>query len=215
MDMTAVAAAGGLALLATLNVGLWTIRVALAAAGRRLAAALVSGVEALLFALVFGTVVSGLNDPLRIGAYACGVALGTLLGIVAGERLSTGQSVVTAVFDGVGWAQVTTLRDAGWPVTSSAADGVRGPVAVVRVVVDDLVLRRLRDDIDRLCPHAFVTVEPLRGVRPVALGDGMHAARSRSSPSLPRRTASVATSGQYGRSRHRARMLRRRVSQTL
>ncbi|CAN5891909.1 hypothetical protein BH23ACT10_BH23ACT10_16530 [soil metagenome] len=124
MDMTAVAAAGGLAQLATLNVSLWTIRVALAAAGRRLAAALVSGVEALLFALVFGAVVSGLDDPLRIGAYACGVTLGTLLGIVVGERLSTGQSVVTAVFDGSGWAQVTTLRDAGWPVTSSAGSQV-------------------------------------------------------------------------------------------
>lgn len=71
----------GLTALTTLNVGLWTLRVALAAAGRRVLAAVVASVEAVLFSLAFGTVVEALDDPVRIAAYAVGVGAGTLLGI--------------------------------------------------------------------------------------------------------------------------------------
>lgn len=92
----------GPGLLATANVGLWTLRVALAAAGRRVVAAVVAGAEAVLFALVFSTVVTSLDAPARVLAYAVGVGVGTLLGIVVDERLTGGQSLVTAVVDGDG-----------------------------------------------------------------------------------------------------------------
>ncbi|HSK94979.1 MAG TPA: DUF5698 domain-containing protein, partial [Euzebyales bacterium] len=117
MELHAVIGAAGLTLLATLNVGLWTLRVAVAAAGRRLVAALVAGLESLLFAVAFGTVVSSLDDPLRLGAYALGVGLGTLLGLLVDERLSTGQSLVRVVVDGDGEVAAAQLRAAGWPVT--------------------------------------------------------------------------------------------------
>lgn len=90
--MNAFVEAAGLAALATVNVGLWTLRVALAAAGRRAVASLTAGTEALLFAVTFGTVVTGLDNPVRVGGYAVGVAAGTLVGIVVHERLSSGPS---------------------------------------------------------------------------------------------------------------------------
>ena len=174
MDIHDIIAATGLAALATCNVGLWTLRVAVAAAGRPLVAAAIAGLESLLFALAFGTVISSLDDPLRVGAYAIGVALGTLAGVFADERLSTGQSLVRVVIDGDGRGQVAALRAHGWPATCSRADGVRGPVAVLAVTVDDAALRRLRTDLDRVAPDGFLTVERLRSVRPTALPPGMH-----------------------------------------
>lgn len=171
--------AGGLALLACCSVSLWTLRVTVAAAGRKMTAATVAGIESLLFALAFGTVIGSLHDPVRIVAYGLGVAAGTLVGMVADERLSTGQSLVRLVVDGSGVELVTLLRVHGWPAICEVADGVLGVVAVLTVAVDDRVLPRLTRDLDRLAPHAFLTVERLRDVRPTSLPDGMHQPRAR------------------------------------
>ena len=164
----------GLSLLACASVSLWTLRVTIAAAGRKVTAAAVAGVESLVFVLAFGAVLSSLQDPVRIAAYAVGVAGGTLLGMVVDERLSTGRSLVRLVVDGTGVEETTRLRVHGWPATRAAADGVNGPVALVTVAVDERVLARLNRDLDLLAPDAFRTVERLRDVRPTVLPAGMH-----------------------------------------
>jgi uncharacterized protein YebE (UPF0316 family) len=164
----------GLSLLASLSVSLWTLRVTIAAAGRKVMAAAVAGVESLVFVLAFGAVLSSLQDPVRITAYGLGVAGGTLLGMVVDERLSNGRSLVRLVVDGSGIDETTRLRDHGWPATRTEADGVNGQVAIIAVAVDERVLGRLTRDLDRLAPDAFRTVERLRDVRPTALPAGMH-----------------------------------------
>ena len=181
MDAQYILESVGLALLATCSVGAWTLRVAVAAAGRRRSAAAVAAVEAVLFALVFGTVVSSLDDPVRVGGYAVGVAAGTLLGIAWEERFSTGQSMVRLVVDGSGAAETAALRRRGWPVTYSGADGVRGQVAVISVAVDDAALPLLHADVAAEAPGAFRTTERLREVRPTAFPPGMHQVRGRPS----------------------------------
>ena len=164
----------GLTLLAALSVGLWTVRVAVTAGGRRFVAAAVAGVESLVFVLAMGTVLTSLGEPLRLFAYALGVAGGTLAGIAVDERLSTGQSLVRLIIDGNGDVAVTQLRARGWPATCVHADGVNGPVAVLTVAVEDRVLQRLTGDLDRILPEAFRMTERLREVRPTHLPDGMH-----------------------------------------
>jgi uncharacterized protein YebE (UPF0316 family) len=166
--------AAGLSLLACLSVSLWTLRVTIAAAGRKVTAAAVAGVESLVFVLAFGAVLSSLQDPIRIAAYGLGVAGGTLLGMVVDERLSNGRSLVRLVVDGSGVEETTRLREHGWPATRSEADGVNGPVAIVAVAVDERVLGRLTRDLDMVMPEAFRTVERLRDVRPTVLPVGMH-----------------------------------------
>jgi uncharacterized protein YebE (UPF0316 family) len=86
MELQAFAAAAGLAGVATVSVGLWTLRVALAARGRRLAASGTASVEALLFVLAFGRVVDALDDPVRLLGYALGVAAGTFAGLTLEAR---------------------------------------------------------------------------------------------------------------------------------
>jgi uncharacterized protein YebE (UPF0316 family) len=166
--------AAGLALLASLSVSLWTLRVTVAAAGRKFTAAAVAGVESLVFVLAFGAVLSSLQDPVRITAYGLGVAGGTLLGMLVDERLSNGRALVRLVIDGSGVEETTRLREHGWPATRSEADGVNGPVAILSVAIDERVMSRLTHDLDRLAPDAFRTVERLRDVRPTALPVGMH-----------------------------------------
>ena len=81
---------GGMALLAITSVGLWTLRVALTARGRRTIGATVAAVEAVIFAVAFTNVAAHLDSPIRIAAAAAGVAFGTVLGLTADRRLSQG-----------------------------------------------------------------------------------------------------------------------------
>jgi uncharacterized protein YebE (UPF0316 family) len=157
---------------AALTVGLWTFRVALAGRGRRLLSALVAGVEALLFVLVFTGLVANLGDPLKLAAYAVGVACGTLLGIVADERLTAGNSEVRMVVPGDGTAVVERLHRAGWPATWMAGMGPEGPATSAFVVVEDRRVPDLLTLLNELDLRPFVTVERLRQTRPVPLPAG-------------------------------------------
>lgn len=161
MDTNAVTDAIVVGVLASISVSLWTLRVAVAAAGRRLAAAAIAAVEAVLFAAAFSALITALDDPWRIGAYAVGVAVGTLAGLTADERISRGQSLVRIVVDGDGDAETSALRACGWPVINTPADGVRGDVVVLSVAVDDSVLPHLHADLDHIAPGGFETTERL------------------------------------------------------
>jgi uncharacterized protein YebE (UPF0316 family) len=156
MSTSAAGAALGMAALATASVGLWTLRVALAARGRKVAGAAVAAVEALVFAVAFTRL--DLAAPERVGGYALGVAFGTLLGLVLDERLSGGQSELRVVVPGVQPCLVRTLRSGGWPATSLTGEGADGPVTLLFVAADDSRLPALLEDVRQAFPAASWTV---------------------------------------------------------
>ena len=169
--MTMFRDASWMAVLALVSVGLWTLRVALTAGGRRLPGAAVAAVEASVFALVFGSLVSSLDRPARVAGYALGVALGTLLGISADKRLSRGRSEVRVMVDAADAALLDGLRRRGWPAAAVHADGVAGRVCVVFVAVDDRCLDSLLADVGRLAPTAAWTVLRLHGAQAPSVED--------------------------------------------
>lgn len=122
---------------------------------------------------------SALDEPVRIVAYAVGVAGGTWLGMTVDERLSTGASLFRLVIDGDADTVAAALRARGWPAMRVVADGVHGTVGIVTVAVGDHVVRCLAADLDDVAPHAFRTVERLRHVRPTDLPGHMHQPRQR------------------------------------
>jgi uncharacterized protein YebE (UPF0316 family) len=157
---------------AAITVSLWTFRVALATRGRRVLSASIAGIEAILFVIIFTGLVANLGDPVRIAAYALGVAGGTFLGLFADERLSSGQSEVRLILPGDGTGIIDRLLHAGWPATWSAGVGPSGPTTTVIIAIDDRRRAELFELLDRLDPQPFITVERLRHVRPVALPAG-------------------------------------------
>jgi hypothetical protein len=74
-----------LAAMALGSVGLWTLRVAFAARGRKVLGAGTAAVEAVVFAIAFSNLAANLNSPVRVLGYAVGVAGGTLLGLAVDE----------------------------------------------------------------------------------------------------------------------------------
>lgn len=160
-----IASAGLTFALALVSVALWTLRVAVTAAGKRLFGALIAGAEALTFTVAFSRIVADLDNPAGVTAYALGVGVGTLVGVAADERLSRGQSWVRVIVQGEAALVREALCQRRWPVTAIPAIGPAGPVTELVIGVDDSNLAALGCDLDNLAPDAFRTVERLRLAR--------------------------------------------------
>jgi uncharacterized protein YebE (UPF0316 family) len=151
--------------LAIVSVSLWTLRVALASRGRRVAGSLTAGTEAIVFVVAFSRVTSDLGAVEKLLGYAVGVAIGTLVGMFLDEHLSAGQSEVRMVTEGSDQSHVFELQAAGWPVTWVSGRGPNGDVTIAFVAVDDKRLTVLVSALKGLRPDAFWTVEHLRTAR--------------------------------------------------
>jgi hypothetical protein len=139
--------------LALLSVSLWTGRVALTAKGRKTAGALMAALEATVFVVAFSRLLTGLDSPIRIIAYAAGVAGGTLLALTVDSAVNP-QVVKVDIVDGNGPDRVlTTLHREGWPTTVLRGEGLAAPV-------------------DMAAPDAFWTVTSVRQVGAGAVPPG-------------------------------------------
>lgn len=150
-----------IAVLATASVALWTLRVALAARGRKVAGALVASVEALAFVVAFGYVARHLDRPAFVVAYVVGVAAGTYLALTFDERASRGQSLIHAVLPDAE-VLLTGLHSLGWPATGQHSIGPNGEVCAVMLAVEDRRVPAALADIRSLAPEAVWTVHRVR-----------------------------------------------------
>ena len=147
-------------MLAMASVGLWTLRVALAARGRRLVGAAVAAGEAVVFALVFSSLVSDLGSWDRLAGYAIGVAVGTVVGLMVNDRLNPGAAIVEVVVPGEGEGLRAAFYARGWPATAMPAAGFRGAVTVLFLVVRTRRVDEVLDLIQATAPDAFWTTRP-------------------------------------------------------
>src|SRR3970282_2607216 len=74
--------------LRVLDVGMATVRIVLLSRGRKGSAAFLGFFESLVWVLAIARVLSGLDDPARILAFAAGFAAGTYGGAVVEEWLA-------------------------------------------------------------------------------------------------------------------------------
>lgn len=164
------------------EVGIWQWRMVIAHRGNRVLAMLLGVLGAVLQITAITQVVAGVHDPLSIIAYAAGVGLGVLLGLVAGERLTPGMVGVTVITTETNLAR--GLWELGWPATAQTGEGEDGPVTIVFVAISRQDEPRLHHDVHRMDPGAFVTTEELRARIAIQARSGpvVAAAGSGSSP---------------------------------
>jgi uncharacterized protein YebE (UPF0316 family) len=142
------------------EVGIWQWRMVIAHRGSRVSAMLLGFFGAVLQITAITQVVADVHDPFSIAAYAGGVGLGVLFGLLAGDRLTPGMVGVTFVTTSVHLAQ--RLWDLGWPATAQSGYGEDGPVIVLFVAIGRGDEGRLHRDVHGIAPDAFSTTEELR-----------------------------------------------------
>lgn len=171
--------------LAMLSVGMWTLRVAVAARGLKLAGAGIAAAEAVVFVLTFSHLVNDLSSPARLLAYGAGVAAGTALGLAVNDRTTHGHKELHLVAGGDRRDLVECFRNSGWPATSTIASGPDGPVTAMWLTVPDAEVREITELVGLWAPSAFWT---LRRMERVTLAPDVPPSSQTCGARLPERT---------------------------
>lgn len=145
--------------LRALDVGMATVRIVLLSRGRKGSASLIGFFEALIWVVAVSRVLEGLDDPLRLVAFAAGFAAGTFVGSMVEGWLAIGQALVRVVAPCEAKPVAPLLRQQGFGATVLNGDGMNGEVQLTFTVVP----RRKVDSVLRLVseasPDAYVTIE--------------------------------------------------------
>ncbi len=145
--------------LRALDVGMATVRIVLLSRGRKGTASLIGFFEALIWVVAVARVLTALDDPIRMVAFAAGFAAGTYLGSMVEEWLAIGQSMVRIVTPTNAPAVAPLLRERGFGATVLNGDGMNGEVQVTFTVLPRKSLDAVLDMVREVSPEAYVTID--------------------------------------------------------
>lgn len=156
-----------------LDVSIGTMRVVFTSRGNKNLAPLLGFVEVLIWLIAIGQVMQNLNNVASYLAWAGGFAAGNFLGLTIEERLAMGQVVIRTITAQPAVALIERLREEGYRLTVVDAQGARGPVNLLFLIV----ARKKKDDVIKLItefnPKAFYSIEDVRHVSDYeSLADG-------------------------------------------
>lgn len=151
------------------DVSMGTLRVAFIARGRKYLAAACGFVEVLIWIVVVSRILGGEKSWLAYVAYATGFASGTLVGMFIEERLAVGWSLVRVITSSPVGEFMQQLSAAGFGVTRQDADGARGPVQVLVILMPRRRLTEFQPLLRDFDPAAFYTIEDVRHARDIPL----------------------------------------------
>lgn len=141
------------------DVALGTLRIVLLVREKRRWAGVLGFFESLVWVLAARAVLTELDEPVKILAYAGGFAVGTVLGSTVERWMAMGTAlvrVVAAIEDPQAYPH---LQEAGFPTTVLNGEGRDGPVRIVFLVVPRRRVPEVLDVVASVNPAAFVTVE--------------------------------------------------------
>jgi uncharacterized protein YebE (UPF0316 family) len=142
-----------------------TMRVIFAIRGKRVVAATLGFIQALVWIVAVGAAVKHLDSVLHIIGYAGGYATGTFAGITLEQKIAYGVATMRIVSKRAGVEIAEALRAAGYGVTVFPGVGRDGAVEILNSVVQR---RHITDALNIVTSHdaeAFVTVEEPKVLR--------------------------------------------------
>ena len=141
------------------DVSIGSMRIVMLVRGRKWIAGVLGFFESLVWVLAAGLVLTNMDSPLRIIAFAAGFATGTVLGGTVEGWIAMGQSVLRVITP-VNTPEIApALRQAGFGVTVLNAEGRNGEVQLAFTVVPRRRNTEVLSIVHRLNPDAFVTLE--------------------------------------------------------
>lgn len=144
------------------DVSVGTLRVNVLVRGFRGPAVALSFVEALIWLSATARVLTQLDNPFNIVAFAGGYATGTLVGCAINDWLALGKTLMRVVTPAGQADVVDALREAGCTVTAMNAKGRDGEVSIAFSVIPKKRSRKVLGIIQKANPGAFVTFEEVR-----------------------------------------------------
>jgi uncharacterized protein YebE (UPF0316 family) len=151
--------------LRVLNMSFDTVRVLFIVRGYKLRSWIVGFIQSIIFVLIIGSVLTQLDNPLNLIAYAAGFATGNVVGIRVSEALRLGHTHVTIYSSNLGSAVAEQLRANEFAVTEIPGRGKDGVVMMLHCDISRKKLEKVEELVRDLDPSAFITAEEVRPIR--------------------------------------------------
>jgi uncharacterized protein YebE (UPF0316 family) len=152
-------------LLMILNNTLSTLRMLLIIRGNAFYGWMIGFLESLSFLLGITGVISDLQNPFYLLAYACGFATGDIIGMTIEAKVAPGHSFLRIISSRRGSLITEKLRELGRGVTEISAKGIEGMVTVLFCYIPRRETQKTRDQIIAIDPDVFITAESVRELR--------------------------------------------------
>ena len=145
-----------------IDVSLGTLRIIFISRGQKYLAPLLGFVEVFIWIVAVSQIMRGAHTLAAYLGYAAGFAVGNYIGMWIESQLAIGKLIIRSILPGDTSGLVKALREAGFGVTCSAAEGSAGPGSILFTAINRKDLNSVIGIIHRCFPKAFLTVEELR-----------------------------------------------------
>lgn len=152
-------------ILRTINLTLSTVRMLFVLRGRKLSAWILAVLQSVLYIISVAGVLSDLQNPITILAYAGGFATGNVVGMWMENRLAPGHSLLRITSSTFGSAIREEIHAQGYGATEIAGTGKDGTVSVLYCFIPRKKVPSLQSIALGVDPEAFLSVVYVRQLR--------------------------------------------------
>lgn len=145
-----------------LDVSLGTMRIVFVSKELKYLAPFVGFFEVLIWLFAIRAIMQNLNNIACYLAYGAGFAMGTFIGLYIEKRLAIGKSILRIITQKDSTELIDNLRSKGFGVTSTDAQGVKGKVHIIYMIIKRQDFENVAEIIKKFNPNAFYTVEDAR-----------------------------------------------------
>jgi uncharacterized protein YebE (UPF0316 family) len=147
------------------DVTLGTLRIIFISQGKRSLAPLVGFFEVLIWLLAAGQIFSNLTNVIYYFAYAGGFAMGNYVGLVIENKISLGLLSLNLIVRENPENLINELNKNGYGITSLSAEGTKGIVKLIVVVIKRKNLPNVLKIVRTNNPKAFISIEHVQSVK--------------------------------------------------
>lgn len=144
------------------DVTIGTIRIILVSKGNKILSPILGFVEVLIWLIAISQIMKNLNNWACYIAYATGFGIGNYIGILLEEKLAMGTLLIRVFTNQEVKPLVDDLQSENHGVTVVEAQGARGKVHMLYIIIQRKYLSDVVSQIQEKASKAFYTVEDIR-----------------------------------------------------
>jgi len=145
-----------------LDVSLATMRIFFISRELKYLAPIIGFFEVLIWLLSIRVIMQNLNNVACYIAYGAGFAMGTFIGLQIEKGLAIGSLIIRIITQKNATELIDYLRSKGYGATSVDAQGVKGKVHVIYLIIKRKDFENIAKAIKKFNPKAFYTTEDVR-----------------------------------------------------
>jgi len=147
------------------DVALGTLRIVFISQGKRKLAPIMGFFEIFIWLLAVGQIFSNLTNLLYYFAYAGGFAMGNYVGLIVENKLSLGLLSLHLIVRDNPDKLIKTLKEKGYGLTTLTAEGIKGNVKLVVMIIKRKNQLGVLEIIRNISPNTFVSIEYVQSVK--------------------------------------------------